>query len=208
MLDALAPAAGPWRTLRPAPWRPDVLLVREPAALFLRSVSPEAIRPRGALKRHAVPEAPPSGAGLESALRSLRRLGDREGWRAPARSVELAERIARLASRRAARLQLRISPPGLGGLRLVLSIRRQLLHVTLQAERPSSAAAILARWPELRESLEGLGFEVGEFSVGADGASAQDGSRREPGRRGEEADGEAAATEPASLRLQLMDVRV
>lgn len=159
------------------------------------------------------PEPPSSSAGRgpdsnsrwEPVLSSLRQLGRREGRTSGQGASDAADRVERIL--RAAklarsggtlRLRLQLAPRDLGDLRLDLWMRRKTLKAMLRADRPSSAEAILARWPELKETLERQGFDVGEFAVAADGGSgpAEEGDRDEP-----------STGEPASLRLQIMDLK-
>lgn len=152
--------------------------------------SPDAIVRRERIRGLAAP-----AAGVERALCSLRQLGRREGWTSrestAAERVERIVRGARLASSGGVlRLRLLLAPPELGELRLDLWMRRRTLRATLRAGRPSSSAAILARWPELKEALARQGFEVGELLL-----AAEEGDLEEPGEG-----------EPASLRLQIMDL--
>lgn len=140
---------------------------------------------------------PDSSSRGEPALGSFRQPGRREGWASGLRTSDAADRLERIL--RAAklarsggtlRLRLQLAPPDLGDLRLDLWMRRKTLKAALRAGRPSSAEAIRARWPELKEALERQGFDVGELSVAAEE------DRELPGEE-----------EPASLRLQILDLR-
>jgi hypothetical protein len=63
------------------------------------------------------------------------------------------------------RLRLRLKPPGLGELRLDLSLRSQHLKVVLVAETSAARDILQAALPELRHSLAEQGLMLEQFSV-------------------------------------------
>jgi hypothetical protein len=91
-------------------------------------------------------------------------------------NTELVDRILRASrlvqARGISRLRLTLDPPELGEVRLDLTLRRNVVYGTFQAEAPGAAGALLSRLSELKDALEKRGLQVGELSVLAAGAEA------------------------------------
>ena len=85
-----------------------------------------------------------------------------------AQQARLVDRVARAlqaAQGRGGRLQLRLHPPELGGLRLEIRVQGNALMAKLEAETTSARAVLLENLPVLRERLEEQGVQVEQFDV-------------------------------------------
>lgn len=197
----------------PAALRPLALLDVPPPLLSASAAMPPpaaAVPPAAAAPLKAV-EAIPVPAPAPAASSESRTPAALSG----AASADLAERVLRAAqltqSRGVARLRLVLTPPELGELHLDLSVRGKVLHAAIEADRPSAAEALLAQWPSLRGALEAQGFEIGGFSVSADGGFAREGelggSGAPPAAAAADVAEEPAAAPAPSARPQILDLK-
>ncbi|MCA9234591.1 MAG: flagellar hook-length control protein FliK [Planctomycetales bacterium] len=98
----------------------------------------------------------------------------------------------RLAEQRDGRVQVRLSPPELGSLRIELTVQNGVLHANVETETNSARTLLLDNLPALRERLAQQDIRVEKFdvNVGRDGqhqhGAPQDRESpwREPGQPG------------------------
>jgi len=83
-------------------------------------------------------------------------------------SARLLNRVARAftaAQQQGGEIQLRLSPPELGSLRLVVQIEDRALVAHLEAETPAARTALIDNLPVLRERLAEQGVRIHRFDV-------------------------------------------
>jgi len=83
-------------------------------------------------------------------------------------SARLLNRVARAftaAQQQGGEIQLRLSPPELGALRLVVQIEDRALVAHLEAETPAARTALIDNLPVLRERLAEQGVRIHRFDV-------------------------------------------
>jgi flagellar hook-length control protein FliK len=71
----------------------------------------------------------------------------------------------RTAQQRDGRVQVRLSPPELGSLRIEISVQHGVLHAKLEAETPTARNLLLDNLPALRERLAQQDMRVEKFDV-------------------------------------------
>ena len=183
-----------------------------PVAETARPASPGA-RPLGAaFARGETEGVTPQPAAANSAPRSQER-------------VDFVERIMRAAklarSQGGTRMRIVLNPPNLGSLRVNLVVRNHVLHGTILAESLAARDLILNHLPQLKESLQQQGVQVGEFEVnveqGKEQASQQfqsDADREAPSfpstappeTRSERSEPNEAEPRIRSAQLQVLDL--
>jgi flagellar hook-length control protein FliK len=109
-----------------------------------------------------------------------------------ARFVGRVTRAFHFAQERGGTLQLRLSPPELGSLRLELIVKDGVLSANLEAETPAAKQLLLENLPALRERLAEQNVRVERFDVDirrenqdAQNSAQQHSQQRQP-NRGEE----------------------
>ena len=131
------------------------------------------------------------------------------------RFVQRVEGAIRAAQQRDGRVQVRLSPPELGNLRIELAVQNGVLTAKLEAETPAARNTLLDNLPALRDRLAQQEIRVEKFEVdirrdmGGSGGSGgpQDGrgdqspSDRHDGR-GKPATTSAAVMRPTPRRAQ------
>lgn len=144
-----------------------------------------------------------------------------------ARFVGRVEGAIRAAQQRDGRVQVRLSPPELGALRIELTLQQGVLSARMETETPAARTLILDNLPALRERLAQQDVRVDQFDVDVrrDGGGASGGQQgaqdraaaeapwqRSGGRTGRTGAGpEAAAARPAArppTSDAALDVRV
>lgn len=107
-----------------------------------------------------------------------------------ARNLERIGEAMRLSVRQGLRTAtLRLDPPELGHVRMHIAVQDGMVTARLEAESTQARDLLLSGLSQLRESLEGQGLRIGEFSVDAEAeehsSSAQDwhGQTRNQARR-------------------------
>jgi flagellar hook-length control protein FliK len=109
------------------------------------------------------------------------------------RFVGRVARAIHLAGERGGPLQLRLSPPELGSLKLELTVQEGVLSATVEAETPAARRLLLEHLPALRDRLAEQNVRVERFDVdlrrdgegngsGATPQQPQDESQRQPAR--------------------------
>jgi flagellar hook-length control protein FliK len=82
-----------------------------------------------------------------------------------ARFVGRVSRALRLAQQRDGRMQLRLSPPELGSLRMEISVQQGILTATMETETAAARHVLLENLPALRERLAGQEIRIERFDV-------------------------------------------
>jgi flagellar hook-length control protein FliK len=83
----------------------------------------------------------------------------------PARFVSRVARAIHTAQERGAPLQLRLSPPELGAMRIELSVNQGNLTATIETENSSARQVLLENLPALRERLAEQNVKIERFDV-------------------------------------------
>jgi flagellar hook-length control protein FliK len=101
------------------------------------------------------------------AAQHSRRVGDaHEGPPVdPARFVGRVARAFQFAQERGGTLQLRLSPPELGSLKLELTVEKGVLHANLETESAAAKRLLLENLPALRDRLAEQNVRVERFDV-------------------------------------------
>jgi flagellar hook-length control protein FliK len=101
--------------------------------------------------------------------------GDQEPRVDSARFVGRVARAFHTAQERGGTLQLRLSPPELGSLRLELVVKDGILAASLEAETPAARRVLLDHLPALRDRLAEQSIRIERFDVDVrrDGGSNQ-----------------------------------
>ncbi len=160
--DALPPAAGVTEDTSPAS--------------RLDHLSPQS---RGAIDRLSVGRTLQPSSGPEEGERTL-----------PIDRTRFGQRVGgaiRLAQQRDGQVQLRLSPPELGSLKIEISVKQGALTATLETETVSARNALLDNLPALRERLAEQNIRIEQFDVdlNRDGQQETDGQAlQERGQRG------------------------
>ena len=71
----------------------------------------------------------------------------------------------RLAQQRDGQMQLRLSPPELGSLRLEIAVKQGVLTATMETETAAARHVLLENLPALRERLAGQEIRIERFDV-------------------------------------------
>lgn len=135
----------------------------------------------------------------------------------PAEQARFVQRVARAfqaAQSRDGEIQLRLSPPELGSLKLEVKVQGGVLTARLEAETATARTLLMDNLPVLRERLAEQGIQVEKFDVdlmdrqpqgepdqSRDQHQERRGAPRIPGQRGER------ATEPAQAPTASRDVQ-
>jgi flagellar hook-length control protein FliK len=82
-----------------------------------------------------------------------------------ARFVQRVGGALRLAHQRDGQMQLRLSPPDLGSLKIELSVKQGVLTATLETETAAARNALLDNLPALRERLAEQDIRIEQFDV-------------------------------------------
>jgi flagellar hook-length control protein FliK len=103
------------------------------------------------------------------------------------RFVGRVEGAIRAAHQRDGRVQVRLSPPELGALRIELTVHQGALSARLEAETPAARNLLLDNLPALRERLAQQEVRVERFDVDlrqetSGGGSGQNGAHERPAR--------------------------
>ena len=98
----------------------------------------------------------------------------------PARFVGRVAKAIQTANERGGALQLRLSPPELGSLRLQLTVHEGVMTASLEAESPAARQLLLDHLPSLRDRLAEQNIRIERFDVDV----RQDGSGGQPDPRG------------------------
>jgi flagellar hook-length control protein FliK len=110
-----------------------------------------------------------------SAERSLQTNGGQGDDVDAARFIGRVEGAVRAAHLREGRVQVRLSPPELGALRIELTIQNGVLSARLEAETPAARNLLLDNLPALRDRLAQQDVRIDQFDVDVrrdDGGSA------------------------------------
>jgi flagellar hook-length control protein FliK len=96
-----------------------------------------------------------------------------------ARFVGRVAKAIQTAAQRGGSLQLRLSPPELGSLRLELSVQNGVMSASLEAESPVARQMLLDHLPALRDRLAEQNIRIDRFDVDVrqDGSGGQADSR-------------------------------
>jgi flagellar hook-length control protein FliK len=115
------------------------------------------------------------GEGLSTALARGQRSGspahareaNEPGWRGvdPARFVGRVAKAFHFAQERGGTLQLRLSPPDLGSLRLELTVKDGVMIANMETETPAARRLLLDHLPALRDRLAEQNVRVERFDV-------------------------------------------
>jgi flagellar hook-length control protein FliK len=105
-----------------------------------------------------------------------------------ARFVGRVSSALRLAQQRDGQLQLRLSPPELGSLRLEISVKQGVLTASIETETAAARQVLLENLPALRERLAGLEIRIEQFDVDV----RQEGGEQTQQRATQERSGEQA----------------
>ncbi len=138
------------------------------------------------------------------------------------RFVSRVANAFRVAQQRDGEIQLRLSPPQLGSLKITLTVQDGALAANLEAESPAARGVLLDNLPALRERLAEQEIRVEKFDVnvrdegGGQPGDAPEGDHRNPQQprqngqaAGVEADAEQSATEEPSVGDDgVLDVRI
>ncbi|HMO84036.1 MAG TPA: flagellar hook-length control protein FliK [Lacipirellulaceae bacterium] len=121
------------------------------------------------------------------------------------RFVQRVAGALRTAEQRDGRIQVRLSPPELGSLRIELTLQQGILHAKMEAETTAARNLLLDNLPGLRDRLAQLEIRVDRFDVDLqqDGGTAFD-RQHHPDRSAD--DSSQAARQhrrPAALRSQI-----
>jgi flagellar hook-length control protein FliK len=81
------------------------------------------------------------------------------------RFVQRVEGAVRAAQQRDGRIQVRLSPPELGNLKIELAVQNGVMTAKLEAETPAARNALLDNLPALRERLAQQDIRVEKFEV-------------------------------------------
>jgi flagellar hook-length control protein FliK len=81
------------------------------------------------------------------------------------RFVQRVEGALRAAQQRDGRIQVRLSPPELGNLRIELTVQNGVMHAKVEAETPAARNALLDNLPALRDRLAQQDIRVEKFEV-------------------------------------------
>jgi flagellar hook-length control protein FliK len=81
------------------------------------------------------------------------------------RFVQRVEGALRAAQQRDGRIQVRLSPPELGNLRIELAVQNGVMHAKVEAETPAARNALLDNLPALRDRLAQQDIRVEKFEV-------------------------------------------
>jgi flagellar hook-length control protein FliK len=157
---------------------------------------------RAASGSHAKPEAlanvlgrNPPGSG--SAHRARRSAGDDELPRIdPARFIGRVAKAFQTAEERGGALQLRLSPPELGALRLELTVKDGVMTAALETETASARRLLLDHLPALRERLAEQNIRVERFDVDV----RRDGGQSSDGRTAHQQQHNASSDQPPPRR--------
>ena len=82
-----------------------------------------------------------------------------------ARFIGRVEGAMRTAQQRDGRVQVRLSPPELGSLRIEITVQHGVLHAKIEAETPTARNLLLDNLPALRERLAQQDMRVEKFDV-------------------------------------------
>ena len=119
-----------------------------------------------------------------------------------ARFVQRVGGALQLAHQRDGRVQLRLSPPELGSLRIEISVKQGVLTATLETETTAARNVLLDNLPALRERLAEQEIRIEQFDVDVrrDGQQEPDNRAMQDRRRGPGQDGStpARSKEPES----------
>lgn len=137
------------------------------------------------LQSHDAPkEARPAAAPLAHRLHSTLLSGqsspatetEPRGQVDPARFVSRVTRAFQAAEQRGGVVQLRLSPPELGAMRIELSVQQGVMSARLETETQAAKSVLLDNLPALRERLAAMDIRVDKFDVDVrqDGSSKQD----------------------------------
>ncbi len=157
--EAEAPASRPGSA---APARAAVVVAGpEPAA---RAEPARAERP---------PPSPPTGSSAPSPAH--------EAW-AGRNAPRLAHSVRVAWARGQDRVELRLDPPHLGKVRIVLSRDAGAVSARFRVETPEAQHLLHQAIPQMREALEARGVSVAQVSVGVDAGQDRDGRTPDQGR--------------------------
>jgi flagellar hook-length control protein FliK len=159
----------------PAP-KPDQI-----AAAVEALTAPQAQTTKDSTKDDAPPQpkidavssanaSPRTSATLDRLAARALRTGDSEGSGGSQsvdknRFVQRVEGAVRAAQQRDGRIQVRLSPPELGNLRIELAVQNGVMHAKLEAETPAARNALLDNLPALRDRLAQQDIRVEKFEV-------------------------------------------
>lgn len=110
-----------------------------------------------------------------------------------ARFVSRVEGALRAAHQRDGRVQVRLSPPELGALRIELTIQNGVMTARLEAETPAARNLLLDNLPALRDRLAQQDVRIDQFDVDV----RRDGGGSAGGNAGQNGPGDRPAQEPA-----------
>jgi flagellar hook-length control protein FliK len=135
--------------------------------------------------------------------------GARTGDATPLPRVDVARFVGRVAkaiqtaSERGGALQLRLSPPELGSLRLQLSVEGGVMAATLEADSSAARQVLLDHLPALRDRLAEQNIRIERFDVDV----RQDGSGGQADARASHHDHRGQQPHQANHRRQLGQMR-
>jgi flagellar hook-length control protein FliK len=126
-----------------------------------------------------------------SAERSLQAGGGQGDDVDAARFVSRVEGAVRAAHQRDGRVQVRLSPPELGALRIELTIQNGVMSARLEAETPAARNLLLDNLPALRDRLAQQDVRIDQFDVDV----RRDSSGNAGGNAGQNGPGDRPAQE-------------
>lgn len=130
--------------------------------------------------------------------------GDEAGAADRARFVGRVEGAVRAAHQRDGRVQVRLSPPELGSLRIELTIHQGALSARLEAETPAARNLLLDNLPALRDRLAQQDIRVERFDVdlrqdtSSGGGSGHNGANDRPARESDWRQNQTRSDRPRS----------
>jgi flagellar hook-length control protein FliK len=121
--------------------------------------APPGVTPMPSERVDSLPRAPVQPVRLDVAAP----IGSREF------GAELGNRVVWMATNHHQVAELRIDPPQLGPVELRLSIAHDQASLSIASPHAAVRDAIQASLPRLQDLLQGLGINLGEVTVGAEG---------------------------------------
>jgi flagellar hook-length control protein FliK len=134
----------------------------------IASLASDTTQPRGAPAVSGNDAQGQSRSLLSEAVRGDHEGAASKGGIGPADASRFVARVSRaveLAHERGQSLQIRLSPPELGSLRVEIAVRSGVLTAHLETETAAARIALLENLPALRERLAEHNVRVGQFDV-------------------------------------------
>jgi flagellar hook-length control protein FliK len=196
----------------------NAALTEDPSGTSIKPTGPKTDALAGMLGRGHSTGASAGRAGRAARDEDMPRVD-------PARFIGRVARAFERAHERGGTLQLRLSPPELGSLRLELTVKDGAMTATLETETTAARRVLLDHLPALRDRLAELNIRVERFDVDVrrDGGGGQaDGRGGQHQQQNHQADqppprrpaasqariGEAAASETSAARPRTSNAQI